>query len=117
MASDIERWGSGLKRIYEACQEAKVKVTFENLKTGFLVTFYRPEIGVREIKKIGGLGEGVNSLLVYIRKNPGQRIIHISKALKVPQKTLERWIKKLKEERKIKYKGSFKTGGYWEFRK
>ncbi len=125
MASDIERWGSGLKRIYEACQEAKVKVTFENLKTGFLVTFYRPEIGVREIKKIGGLGEGVNegvsegvnSLLVYIRKNPGQRIIHISQALKVPQKTLERWIKKLKKERKIKYKGSFKTGGYWEMRK
>ncbi len=125
MASDIERWGSGLKRIHEACQEAKVKVAFENLKTGFLVTFYRPEIGVREIKKIGGLGEGVNEgvsegvnlLFAYIRKNPGQRAPHISQALKVPQKTLERWLKKLKKERKIKYKGSAKTGGYWELRK
>jgi len=30
---------------------------------------------------------------------------------KIP-KTLERWIKKLKDENKIEYKGSKRTGGY-----
>jgi ATP-dependent DNA helicase RecG len=31
---------------------------------------------------------------------------------KIP-KTLERWIKKLKDENKIEYKGSKRTGGYY----
>ena len=34
------------------------------------------------------------------------------KELGVPSKTLERWIKQLKEEDKIKFIGSKKTGGY-----
>ena len=38
---------------------------------------------------------------------------HIATAIKAPFKTLERWLKKLKEEGKIKYQGSAKTGGYY----
>lgn len=41
-AKDIERWGSGFKRIVDECKAAGVRVTFENIKTGFVVTFYRP---------------------------------------------------------------------------
>ncbi len=37
----------------------------------------------------------------------------IEKKLNIPAKTLERWIKQLKTENKIEYKGSKKTGGYY----
>lgn len=43
LASDIERWGSGLRRIHEACRDAGVTVDFQSIKTGFLVTFQRSE--------------------------------------------------------------------------
>jgi ATP-dependent DNA helicase RecG len=39
---DIESFGTGLKRITDACDEAGVRVEFELLKRGFAVVFYRP---------------------------------------------------------------------------
>jgi len=41
---DIENFGTGLKRITDACDDAGVKVEFKLLKLGFAVVFYRPEI-------------------------------------------------------------------------
>jgi len=111
-SEDIEKWASGLKRIYEECEANQVKVEFKRVKTGFVVSFHRPKWeegeGINE-----GVNEGVNSLIEHIRSNPGQRVPHFEKALKVPQKTLERWINKLRREDKIEFKGSPKSGGYW----
>ncbi|OGJ49830.1 transcriptional regulator, partial [Candidatus Peregrinibacteria bacterium RIFOXYB2_FULL_32_7] len=45
---DIERWGSGLKRIYEECKENDVKVEFKKMKTGFRIIFYRRIVKVPE---------------------------------------------------------------------
>jgi len=42
-SKEIEKWGSGLKRIYEECLEYRVKIEFEILKTGFVAVFYRKE--------------------------------------------------------------------------
>jgi len=61
-----------------------------------------------------GVNEGVKSLFEYIRKNPGQRVPSISQATNIVPKTLERWLRKLKSEEKIKFKGSSKAGGYYE---
>jgi ATP-dependent DNA helicase RecG len=122
-SKEIEKWGSGLKRIYEECKSHKVKVDFETLKSGFLVVFFRnPETNIR---KPGGLNEGINegiseginegikSLLVYIEENPGKRITAIAAEIDKPAKTIERWIKKLRKEGKIEFRGSKKTGGYY----
>ena len=38
---DIERWGSGIKRINDECTSAGIKVDFKKLKTGFVVIFHR----------------------------------------------------------------------------
>ena len=46
-SEQIERWGSGLKRINDACMEESVKVDFKELKSGFVVVFGR---------KFGGVG-------------------------------------------------------------
>jgi ATP-dependent DNA helicase RecG len=61
----------------------------------------------------GGVNEGINRLFEFIRKNPGKRVVEIAAALNVPSKTIERWIKKLREQGRVIFTGSRKTGGYF----
>ena len=42
-SKDIERWGSGIKRIHDECVAAGVQVEFKRIKTGFVVAFQRPK--------------------------------------------------------------------------
>jgi ATP-dependent DNA helicase RecG len=118
-SKEIEKWGSGLKRIHEECRLSDVKVEFETLKSGFLVVFHRSP-AMTENKKTQedegiseGISEGIKSLLVYIEENPGMRIKVIAREINRPAKTIERWIKKLREEGRIDFIGSKKTGGYY----
>jgi ATP-dependent DNA helicase RecG len=60
----------------------------------------------------GGVNDGINRLLEFIHKNPGQRVVELAATLNIPPKTIERWIKKLKEQKRIVFTGSRKTGGY-----
>ena len=60
-----------------------------------------------------GVSEGVNLLMEYIKKNQKKRVPQLAKAIGIPPKTVERWVKQLKEEGKIEFKGSSKKGGYW----
>ena len=41
LSKDIEKWGSGFKRITDECKATNVKVKFEIKKSGFTVIFYR----------------------------------------------------------------------------
>jgi ATP-dependent DNA helicase RecG len=45
-SKDIESFGTGFRRITEACEKAGVKIEFQMLKLGFAVVFYimAPEI-------------------------------------------------------------------------
>jgi ATP-dependent DNA helicase RecG len=61
-SKEIERWGSGLKRIYEECMASNVKVEFKDLKTGFLVVFYRSK---------GTTPKTRDKILLFISQNPG----------------------------------------------
>ena len=49
----------------------------------------------------------------YIKNTPGKGAPQIEKAFSVPIKTIERWLKKLKDEQKIEFRGASKTGGYY----
>jgi len=60
-----------------------------------------------------GVSERVSSLLGCIRNKPGLRIPELSEQLHVPPKTIERWIKKLRDGNRIVFKGAPKTGGYF----
>ena len=42
-SKDIESFGTGLKRIAEACDAAGVRYEFKKMKSGFVVCFYRSE--------------------------------------------------------------------------
>ena len=74
---------------------------------GVLATFTQASNGDEEVS------EGVNSLLAYIVKYPGQRVPEFSMQLHVPAKTIERWLKQLREENRVVFKGPPKTGGYF----
>lgn len=56
---------------------------------------------------------GVNGLLSYIQSHPGQRSIEMVGALNIPLRTIERWLKQLKETDKIEFRGATRTGGYY----
>ena len=60
-----------------------------------------------------GLNGGINQLFFHIRDNPGKRTVEIAKSLNTSLRTIERWIRKLRDDGKIKFKGSKKTGGYY----
>jgi len=47
-----------------------------------------------------GVSEGVKSLYEYIESNPGQRVTHFEETLKKPGKTIEHWIKILRDRKK-----------------
>lgn len=114
LSKDIEKWGSGIKRIYEACKSAGVRVDFEKTSTGFKVVFFRHEKDTLPIGGVsGGVSGGVNSLFKYIKDNPGKRLPLLSQALAKPEKTVEKWLQKLREQHKIEFRGSPKTGGYF----
>ena len=119
----IEKYGSGIDRIKRLCKEHRLpEPKFEEMQKGFRVTVYK-ETTQETTHKNGneginegiseGISEGITSLYFYIKNNPGKRVSQIGKELKHPAKTLERWIKTLKDEEKIEYRGSKKTGGYF----
>ena len=61
----------------------------------------------------GGTKEGIDRLSDYIRNTPGRNVTEITAALDIPQRTIERWIKKLKEQGEIVFSGPRKSGGYF----
>jgi len=60
-----------------------------------------------------GVNEGVKNLLTLIKKHPNNKTPFFAKELNTSVKNVERWIKKLRVEDKIKFVGSPKTGGYY----
>ena len=119
----IEGWGTGFQRMMDGCaMNGNPKPEFKEMAGAFVVKFLRRPAagggineGVNEGTSegiSGGASEGINRLVEYIGENPGKRVVEIAAALNVPSKTIERWIKKLREQGKVTFSGSRKTGGY-----
>lgn len=49
----------------------------------------------------------------FINNNPGKNVRQIQRQLGISQRTIERCLKKLREQRKIEFRGAPKTGGYY----
>ncbi len=129
-SKDIEKWGSGLRRISEECKEAGVKVDFQKIKSGFTVIFYRPEFleqkakgvpGNKKSKPVEGLVEGSEKssekssekIIGEIKKNPSVSAQELSKTLGITSRAVEKHLSRLKEKGIIKRIGPDK-GGHWE---
>ena len=99
----------------EFIQYGLPKPIFEYTWTAVVATFYK----IIEIDE--GVNEGVNggvnggveyTVYNFILKNPNFNAKQISEKTNIPLRSTERWIKQLKNENKIKFEGSPKTGGY-----
>lgn len=129
-AGIIEKYGSGVKRITDAfLNYGLLAPIFESLPNGFQVTVYGkvPETIAGGINGgvSGGINRGVNletadvvnvdskAIFSFIEKNPGVNVLLLMNHFEVPKRTVERWVKQLKDEHKIEFRGAPKTGGYW----
>jgi ATP-dependent DNA helicase RecG len=100
----VEHLGSGLERILKAYGKESFKISQNFMKN----IFY---------KSIVGVSGGVNKLLEFIKINPNFKANEISDNIQIPLRTVERWLKQLKDENKIEFRGGPKTGGYWSLDK
>jgi ATP-dependent DNA helicase RecG len=115
----IEGWGTGFQRMVEGCViNGNPKPGLKEITGAFVVKFIRRPAsegineGVSEGTN-GGANEGISQLIEFIRKTPGKRVVEIAAVLNIPSKTIERWIKKLREQGRVVFTGPRKTGGYF----
>jgi len=60
-----------------------------------------------------GVNEGVKNLFLLIQEIPGKRAPFFAQRMDTSVKNIERWLKDLKDEDRIKFSGAPKTGGYF----
>jgi len=114
-SKDIEKFGTGLKRIYDECRDDKVKVEFKVIKTGFVAVFYRKgALDEGSQNRLGAkLGANEARIIEAIAHNPNITLIEMSRMLKISDIAVYKNIKKLKQKGVLIRVGSDKTG-YWE---
>ncbi len=98
------------------------KPELKEITGAFVVKFTRRPASEREGGGISGgisggtdgaITEGIDRLADYIRNTPGKNVTEITAAMDIPQRTIERWLKKLREQGRIVFIGPKKTGGYF----
>jgi ATP-dependent DNA helicase RecG len=133
----IEAWGTGLSRIIEYSKQFGIgKPEFKHIQGALVIKFFRNvpddvtdkltdehipyQTKNQELTNEGlmsdlteGLNEGLKGLFHEIFYNPGLNSSQLSVLVERPQKTIERWLSKLKNKNLIEFRGSKKTGGYF----
>ena len=125
LSKDIEKWGSGFRRITEVCAKADVKVKFEIRKNGFMVIFYRKT----DEELLNLTGENKNNsandtengtqidteklILNLLEKTPDITQKELSEKTNISLRTVKRIIQQLKEKDIIERIGSDRKG-YWK---
>ena len=115
-SKDIERWGSGIKRIHDECVASGVQVDFKRLKTGFVVVFYRPKWedgeGLEKSKE-KSKEKSREKILRLIGENSAITIEEIANAAGLSVAGVEKNIKVLKQQKLLERIGPDK-GGHWD---
>lgn len=128
LSKDIEKWGSGFRRITEACQKSNTKVKFEIRKNGFMVIFYRKTD--KELLDLTGENKNISAndiengtqidteklILNLLGKTPDITQKELSEKTNISLRTVKRIIQQLKEKNIIERVGSDRKG-YWKILK
>ena len=119
LSKDIEKWGSGIKRIYKECEEKGLRVEFKKLKTGFLVVFHRPEVEktttkppITTLKLPQNYHKTTIKILELISESPHVTRKELSEQVGLTKDGVQYHLNKLKKDKIIKRVG--KKGGHWE---
>ncbi len=129
-SKDMEAFATGLKRIYDACTEAGVKVEFLRDDYGFTVRFYRhygsawsaessPYHAVSEKghkkgheTKASIIKKRMESILLLLSTNSNASISTMAVELGLSEKQIRTAVDHLKADGKIHYEG-FGRDGHW----
>ena len=117
-SKDIESFGTGLKRIAEACNNAGVEYEFKKLKSGFVVCFYRSQESGDKTGKDKASNEALNEALnenelvivKMIRDNPMIKQKDIIDQTSISRAQVQRIMKSLQERGVISHEDSKKAG-------
>lgn len=118
----IEKYGSGIRRIIGYFEEEnQILPEFRNISEGFMVTVFAQKENVRKDvveNVIENVVENVvenkyEQILNYIGTNNHITAEQIAKIMKVTERTVQRYLEKLKEKGFIERIGPDK-GGYWK---
>ncbi len=117
-SKEIEKWGSGIKRIFDECRDNGVKVEFKNTQSGFYVIFYRPvnEVLQSDSKsKSSPFSSPFSSplLIELIKENPGITVRKLSEKLDITERAVKKQIAVLKEKGILIRVGNNRSG-HWE---
>jgi len=120
---DIESFGTGIKRITDACEEAGVRVEFKMLKLGFMVVFYRPDEQFNTTEKMSNvvinvatnvvLNKPEQEALTIIMENPMITAERLAARLAKSGRTAQRYLDSLQKKNVIRRVGA-KKDGHWE---
>lgn len=127
LTGDIEKYGSGFLRIRKVLADyPSMTIECKEISGGLMVTigYVKQKISTVKPRKSQlnegvnegaseGVSEGVNRLLKLIKDNPGRRKPYFASSMNVPAKTIERWLKHVRESQKVEFRGATKTGGYY----
>lgn len=100
----VEHLGSGMNRILPIYGKESFVISDNFMKN----IFYKADEGVNE-----GVNEGVKLLYFLIQSNPNKRSTFFAQELSTSIKNIERWLKELRDDKKIEFIGAPKTGGYF----
>lgn len=123
----IEKWGSGIKKIRDACKNAGTpQPKFEERQNGFNVTFKKrapspetlekipQEVTGRLVEKlVERLAENQKRILALMEQNPCISKKELSKKIGISTTAIDKNIAKLKKKRLLKRVGPDK-GGRWQ---
>lgn len=102
----IEKYGSGIRRILQACIEAGLPApVFEEVAQGFQVTLFRFTGQVPENRRL--------RILSLIKATPAITAVQLAHITSVSEKTIKRDLDALKSSGAITRHGPDK-GGWWE---
>ena len=110
----VEHLGSGLNRILNAYTKDSFVLKEQYMRNVFYSNLkqIKSDVGVNVGANVG-VNVGANDIYEFIVLNqPTKANIIAQHFMPITQRTIERWLKQLKDEDKIEFKGSAKTGGY-----
>ena len=123
---DIESFGTGLKRITDACDSAGVRVEFKMTKLGFAVVFYRSTDAISDDNIGGNIGDSIGEdiavnetqrqIIAKISENSRISAKALAEQIGIASRNVEVNIMKLKQAGIIDRVGSPKNG-YWVVKK
>lgn len=119
LTGSIEKYGSGFIRIRKALHDyPEIEFEIKEFAGGVMVTFAQKQPEAPRGGVSGGVSGGVTipetaHLLQLIQTQPGLKAGELAAQTGKPQRTMERWLKQLKENGLIEFRGAPKTGGYY----